>query len=316
MAKSADFTESYAMPSPLAAVDVTSSSVKTVDNMRAILLMGLGFFAFAAADVQAKVLTESLHPFQIVWLRQMGLFLGVIVLLAIKGMHILRSSHPKLQVARGVCAVTSACSFVFAISYVPLADAVAVSFVAPFIVTVFGALLLREPVGIRRWTAVTVGFVGMLIVIRPGMGVFHPAIFLVVLAASFFAIRQILSRWLAGDDSFLTTVAYTSITSTGILTLAQPFVWENPQNITVWALIIGVATCAAFGEVLVIRALDIGQAVVLAPMHYSLIIWGTFYGFVIFAELPDIWTLAGCAVIMASGIYTLQRERKASKKAA
>jgi len=151
--------------------------------------------------------------------------------------------------------------FIYAITYVPLADAVAVSFVAPFIVTVLGAVVLKEPVGIRRWLAVLIGFFGMLVVIRPGMSVFHPAIFLVVIAASCFAIRQLVSRWLSGVDSVSTTVAYTSVVAFCVTGLAQPFVWITPDNVRVLLIIVGLALSAAVGEVFIIRALDIAQSV-------------------------------------------------------
>ncbi len=279
------------------------------DNLRGIALMGAGFFFFAACDVQAKVLTADLPAFQVVWLRQFGLFLGVLVLLALKGRSLLVTNKPVLQIARGMTAAISATCFVVGVGFVPLADAVAVTFIAPFIVTLLGALILREPVGLRRWIAVAVGFIGMLIVIRPGAGVFHPAIAFIVAAATMFALRQVLSRFLSGTDSVMTTVAYTSFTSTFLLSLTLPFIWTTPESARLWAVIVGMAVTAALGEVLVIRALDIAQAVVLAPMHYSLILWGTFYGFVVFGDLPDSWTAFGCLIIVASGLYTLHRER-------
>lgn len=279
------------------------------DNIRGLMLMSAGFFAFAACDVQAKVLAEHLHPAQVVWFRQFGLFVGVVILLALKGPHILRSRLPFLQIARGLTAIGSAVFFVLAVRHVPLADATAVTFIAPFLVTLLGAIVLREPVGPRRWAAVAVGFVGMLVVIRPGMGVFHPAILFIVVAALFFSTRQVLSRSLAGLDSVPTTVAYTSITATLILSVTLPFVWQNLTSPTLWAVAVGLAVTAGLGEVLVIRALDIAQASVVAPMQYSLIIWSTFYGFVVFGDLPDGWTFVGCAIIVASGLYTLHRER-------
>ena len=153
----------------------------------------------------------------------------------------------------------------------------------------------------------------MLIVIRPGLGVFHPAIGFTVTAACFFALRQVLSRSLSGADPVITTVTYTSLTSIVLVSVALPFVWATPDQLSLWLLAIGLAATAGLGEVLVIRALDIAQAVVLAPIHYSMIIWGTFYGFVVFSDLPDGWTLIGCGIIIASGLYTLHRERLAAK---
>lgn len=286
------------------------------DNLRGILFMAAGFFAFGATDATAKLLTSDFHPFQIVWFRQLGLFVGVLAMLSIRGVHLLRTPHPVLQIARGATATASACLFIFALRFVPLADATAVTFIAPFIVTILGALLLREPVGIRRWLAVAAGFVGVLIVIRPGMGVFHPAIGFVLLAAVMFSTRQLLSRMVSGDDTVATTVAYTSITSTVLISLPLAFVWTTPQTAWLWLAALGMTFFAAIGEMLIIRALDVAQAVVVTPIHYSLIIWSTIYGFVIFGDLPDSWTFVGCAIIVASGLYTLNRERIAAKRRA
>lgn len=279
------------------------------DNTRGVILMALGFFAFSGTDLLAKLLTESLHPFQIVWFRLIGLFLGVLVLLVVKGPKVLRTAHPGIQISRGTLAAVSATLFIFGVSEVPLADATAVTFIAPFVVTVAGALVLKETVGMRRWLAVATGFVGMLIVIRPGSGVFDPAIFFIVLAALCFATRQILSRLLSGEDNIATTVAYTSISATVVISLAMPFVWITPSDSRVIAYLVGIAIAAAIGELLIIRALEMAQAVVVAPLQYSLIIWATLYGYLAFGDLPDHWTLIGCAIIVASGLFTLSRER-------
>ncbi len=295
---------------------VPTGGPSSADNLRGIMLMGLGFFVFAGADAMAKVLTQSLHPLQIVWFRQSGLFAAVVIYVALKGMHVLRSHHPFLQIGRGITATGSAVGFITALAFVPLADATSVTFIAPFLVTVLGALILREPVGLRRWLAVATGFAGMLIVVRPGMGVFHPAIGLVIMAATFFAFRQILSRMLSGQESIMTTVAYTSITSFLLASVALPFVWKTPSTSQEWMLVLGLASTAALGEFLIIQALDIAHAVVVAPLQYSLILWSTGYGFVIFSQLPDSWTLVGCAIIVASGLYTLNRERIAAKRQA
>ena len=275
--------------------------------------MLLGMFCYSAADTSAKFLTDDLDPLQIVWSRQMGLTVGVLVLLAVRGLGVLRTAHPKLQITRGVMAACSATLFVVALQYVPLAVAVAVSFVAPFCVTVLGALVLKERVGLRRWLAVLIGFVGMLIVVRPGMGVVHPGALLVVAAAFFFAVRQIISRVLGASDNTETTITYTAFASVVLLTIPQPFVWTTPTQPEQYVALLVLAVMAAIGEILVIKALEIAQAVALAPTHYSLIIWSTFYGFVVFNHLPDFWTLFGAAVIMASGLYTLHRERAASR---
>ena len=276
--------------------------------------MAAGMFLFSAVDTQAKFLTATLHPIQIVWSRQLGLLIGVLILLALRGVVILHTRHPGLQILRGGLAASSATLFIVAVSFVPLADAVAVSFVAPFIVTVLGALMLREPVGIRRWAAVTIGFLGTMIVIRPGLGVIHPAVVLVLLAATLFALRQILSRVLSSSDRTVTTLAYTALVGSLILTVPLPFVWQWPTSPVQVALLVGIAIMAALAELLVIKALEVAQAVVVAPVQYTLLIWGTMYGYLVFSQLPDLWTWIGGLIIVATGFYTLQRERVVARQ--
>jgi len=232
----------------------------------------------------------------------LGLMFGVIILLGMRGFVVLHTQNLKLQITRGVLAACSATLFIIAVSFVPLADAVAVSFVAPFIVTVLGAVVLKEKVGVRRWSAVIIGFIGTLIVVRPGLGVMHPAVMLVVVAAGFFAMRQILSRVLSSSDKTSTTVAYTALMSTALLTIPLPFIWQNPQSGFEIMLIVAMAVLAAVAEILVIKALEVAEAVVIAPVHYSLILWGTAYGYLVFGQLPDLWTWLGTLIIVTSGL--------------
>lgn len=284
------------------------------DNARGLLLMLAGFSVFAAVDTLAKFLTAELHPLQVVWSRQLGLLAIALVLLARGGRRVFASRHPGLQVVRGLLAASSATLFIFGVARVPLADAVAVSFVAPFVVTVLGALVLREPVGLHRWSAVVVGFLATLIVIRPGFGAFHPAMLLVVLAATLFAARQVLSRFISADDGTATTVVYTALVGSALLTLAQPFVWTTPGSLRTLALLVAIAALAGLGEYLVVRALEVGQAVVVAPTQYTLILWSTMYGYLVFGQFPDGWTWLGTAIIIATGLYTMRRERRRRRR--
>ena len=175
--------------------------------------MFTGMALFSATDATAKFLTDTMSPVQIVWSRQCGLLIGVLLVIMLRGIVVLKTKQPGVQISRGVLATISATLFIIAIAYVPLADAVAITFVAPFMVTILGALVLGEKVGIRRWTAVTIGFLATLIIIRPGMGIVHPAGLLLIVAALAFAGRQILSRVLADGERTSTTVAYTAIVS-------------------------------------------------------------------------------------------------------
>ena len=277
-------------------------------------LMTLGFLCYSVADACAKGLSGQLHPIQIAWFRQTGLLAVALWMLSRQGPRILRTRRPVLQLLRGFAAAASATCFITSVRYVPLADSVAVSFVAPFVVTVLGALVLREPVGRRRWIAVAIGLAGTLIVIRPGLGMLHPAILLVVVAASLFALRQILSRLIGTVDSTQTTIAYSALTSVLLLTVPMLFVWRTPVGGTTIGLLCLIALAAGIGEFFVIRALELAQAVVLAPLQYSMILWSTTFGWLFFSQLPDHWTLIGAAIICGSGLYTLHRERLAIRE--
>lgn len=293
-------------PIPQAPLHSAVRTRRSSSRLGIFLMLG-AMFLFSAGDTMAKFLTSTFHPVQIIWFRQLGLLFGVFILLAMRGTSILISRQPKLQISRGVLAVFSSLLFVYAVRYVPLTDAVAASFVAPFFLTMAGAFILKEPVGIRRWSAVAVGFFGALIVIRPGMGVVHPAAMLVVAAACFYAARQVIGRLLADTDQTVTTIAYTAITASLVISIPLPFFFKMPVTFVSWALLFGMAAVAAVAEVMVIKALEVAEAANVAPIHYTLIIWGTFYGYFVFGQLPDQWTWIGTAIIVAAGLYTLKR---------
>lgn len=290
---------------------ITPSSISTrqANSRKGIMMMVAGMFLFAAADVLAKVLTDHFHPVQIFWFRQIALLLGVLVMLGVYGPGILRTRRRVLQITRGTLVVFSSLLFIYAVRHVPLADAVAASFVAPFFLTILAAVLLGEKVGIRRWLAVVVGFIGALIIVRPGMNAVHPAVMLVVLAAACYATRQVLGRLLSDTDKTATTIAYTALTASLIASLALPFFWLWPESRFQWLTLLGMAVCAGIGEVMVIKALEAAEAAAVAPIHYTLIIWGTLYGYLVFDQLPDRWTWIGTAIIVSAGIYTLQRDK-------
>ncbi|MGB1999633.1 MAG: DMT family transporter [Candidatus Puniceispirillaceae bacterium] len=280
------------------------------DNVKGALFMLAGMFVFSAVDAQAKYLTEHLPSLQIVWARQIGLVIGVLILIVWHGRAILRTSFPVLQVGRGVAAAGSATLFIIGLNYVALADAVSVTFVAPLIVTMLAALVLGERVGLHRWTATIIGFVGTLIVIRPGFASFHPGLLLPLLAAVLFAVRQVISRHIGSRDRTETTLAYTALTAFLMLSVAQPFIWQPIGSPRIILILVSMSVMSALGEFLVIRALEVGQAVFVSPLHYTLIIWASLYGYLLFGHFPDLWTWAGSFVIMVSGLYVLHRERK------
>ena len=279
------------------------------DNLRGVAFMMLAMFVFAIVDGVAKYLTQEFHPLQVVWVRQAGLFAGALFFLIMHGRTIMQSQHIPLQIVRGFCAALSAVLFIFGISMVPLADATAVTFVAPLFVVIIGALFLKEPVGIHRWSAVIIGFIGTLLIIRPGFDGFQLALFLPLIAAGFFAVRQIISRYLAASDSLATTLCYTAITSFAVTCIPAIAIWQTPTSLTAILLMLVLAILGLCGEMLVIKALSTGLAVVVAPMHYTILIWTSLYGYLFFYQLPDGFTWAGGGIIIATGLYTLYREQ-------
>lgn len=283
--------------------------VSQQNNSLGILMMALGFLTFSIVDASAKFLTTELHPIQIVWVRQLGFLVFVLTMLLVQGTGSLKSARPGLQILRGACAVSSATAFIVAVAYIPLADAVAISFVAPFFVTLMGAFWLGEKVGIRRWSAVIVGFIGALIIIRPGAAVLHPASFLVIAAAMLFSLRQILSRILGAVDGTKTTIAYSALAGSALISIPLPFVWSLPVDPTVWGLLVLIAVLAGVAEFFIIRALELAEAVAVAPVHYTMMLWGTLWGYFVFGDFPDLFTWIGAGVIMSSGAYTIWRER-------
>ena len=286
------------------------------DNLRGALFMLAGMFVFAAVDAMAKYMTEFLPPLQIVWARQLGLFGGVILLIGLRGFSVLKTRHPVLQVGRGVAAALSATLFIIGLNYVALADAVSVTFIAPLVVTMLGALVLGERVGVHRWTATAIGFLGTLVVIRPGFASFHPGLLLPFVAAILFAVRQIISRHIGHQDKTATTVAYTALTATLLLTCTLPFVWTPVTSGHLILVLAAMSLLAALGEFLVIRALEVGLAVFVSPLHYTIIIWASLYGYLLFGQFPDFWTWGGAAIITASGLYVMHRERMRSEPGA
>lgn len=275
-------------------------------------LLGIAFMAgaialYSAADTIAKYLGQSYHPIQVTGMRQMGLLVGVVLWLLLRGTQDLRTARLGLQILRGVCATFSGALYVYALGYIPLADAATVSFAAPFFVTILGYVILKEPVGIRRWIAILIGFLGTLVVIRPGFDSFHPAYFLVLMSAFLFAIRQIISRNLGATESTVTTVAFTALVSGCLLGVLQPFFW-TPIAAEHIALFVLYAALAGVGEFMVIRALEVALAVVVAPLQYTMILWTTLYGFLIFNDIPDRFTLIGGGIIILAGGFTFWRE--------
>ena len=220
----------------------------------------------------------------------------------------LSTSQPVLHILRGVLLIGAGTIFVFAIRTLPLETATAISFVSPLLVTIFSVFFLSEKVGIRRWAAVLIGFVGVLAILRPGTAAFTPAMLLPLLSSCCWAGGLIITRKMRGRERPFTVLAWT--TAVGLLVIA-PFgfgAWQAPTA-GQWLILALIAGCHIAGQLLTIRAFMLANASLLAPFSYTTILWAALVGFFAFGTLPDLPTGLGAAVLAAAGLYVWRRER-------
>ncbi len=275
---------------------------------KGILLLLVATLCFSISDVMAKILGNVLPVIEIGWVRYLTSVVIVIAMGLSRGRLRVRVRNPGTQLVRGVMMVTSMLAFVAALRFLPIADAAAVGFVSPLLITALSVPMLGEIVGIRRWTAIAVGFVGVLIVIRPGGSTFHPAALLVLASSLTWSVASILTRRLSGQDDPEATMLWTSLVGFGVLTAMVPFDFVMPSP-GYFALNIAMGSVATIGQYWMVLAYRHAGAALLAPFSYVQLLWATIFGFAVFATLPDQLTLLGAAIITASGLYTIHRER-------
>ncbi len=263
-----------------------------------------------AMDAAAKHLSATLPVLQITWARYVfHLVVALPMVLAHYPLAALRPARMRLQLLRGSMLVISTYAFFLGVSYLPLADTLALAFIAPLVVTALAPMLLGEKVGPRRFAAVGIGFLGALVIVRPGGAMMHWAAVFPLGAGVSYALYVILTRKLAGSAPPLVTLVYGAVIG-GIVTSATlPFVWRWPAPAE-WGLLAAIGLCAALGHYLVIRAYERAPASLLAPFTYVEILSASALGYALFGDFPDSWTWAGIAILIASGIYIALRERR------
>ena len=288
--------------------ETSSSGMKPAAG---IVVMIAGMVILASTDAVSKHLTVSFAVIQILWVRFV-VFAGVGTYLALRkaGLPGLRTKRPVAQVTRAVVLNLANFIFVYALSQMPMADAHSIMAIAPLMITAASAALLGEAVGSRRWLAVGVGFSGMLIILRPGVGVFDPVTLVPLAGACCFACYTILTKVISRDDSHDTTLFYTGVIGLLQMSILVPFFWVEPDAID-WIWLVLAAIGGTMAHVCIIIALHMAPASTLQPFNYTMLVWATVLGFLVFGDLPDAWTIAGAAVIVASGLYAWHRERVA-----
>jgi drug/metabolite transporter (DMT)-like permease len=271
-----------------------------------LMVMGSTIF-LASSDAMAKYLSRDLPAIEIAWLR-FTVFVLIMLPMVLMSPGALRSTRPGAQVLRGVAMLVSSIFFILAIRYLPIAEATSTAFVAPIFVTGLSIVFLGEKVGMRRWAATIVGLIGVLVIVRPGSAAFQATAILPILSALGWACALVLTRRITGHDSAITTMAFSAVVGFLILSAFVPLVWIYPG----WREIgIGCAigVSSTIGHWIVVRAFRYADASVLAPFSYSQLLWVSILGFLMFGEVPDLWTLGGAAIIISSGVYTAHRER-------
>jgi drug/metabolite transporter (DMT)-like permease len=272
--------------------------------------MCAGVGTFPIMNTGVKLLTESYPVAQITWARFTGhLIFMLAVFLPRYRWALLRTRRPAVQIARSVLMLLSNLFFVMAIGRVPLATASAIGFTSPLLVTALSVPLLGESVGWRRWSAVLVGFAGVVMVVRPDGGVADPAVLLILASSTAYALYQIATRWVGAYDNAATGIIFAALFGSLAMSLAMP-VFVLPRTLFDLALFCSLGLLGGCGHYLVIRAFQIGRAAVVAPFGYVELIGSVVLGFLIFGNFPDGWTFAGAGVIIASGVYIAWRERQ------
>ena len=281
--------------------------------MKAIIFSLLGWMFLPVMDGFAKFLSDDLPILQITWARY---FFTVVFTLPIMlfffKKQLVWSDRPKLQILRGLILLSANICFFYAISIISLAKALTLAFVAPLIVTAFSPLMLGEKVGFRRWTAVVIGFIGSLVVIRPGFVELNFASFAALGTGILYGFYLIITRKLSKSDNPLLTLLLTGMVGAILVSAVIPFYWVKP-TLNQWSLMAGIGVFACIGHLFLILSLKYADASKLAPLGYTEIIPNVLIGYYFFSELPDNWTYVGLLIIILSGLYISRREYMKNK---
>lgn len=280
----------------------------------ALMIAAVTIFAIQDAITKHLALAYPAPFFLMIRYWAFALFAGAMAVHASQPtLDIAASRAPFQQIARALLLYFSMILFALGVRELKLADTHAILAAMPLIVTALSAPMLGERVGWRRWLAVMVGFSGVLIILRPGLTVFQPAAIYPIACALMLALYTVLTRRVSRRDTFFTTFLYTGAVGAAAATSVGIFYWTEP-SLTDWAFIGALCITSILGHFLLIRALEAAPAAVLQPFHYLILVWAIILGFVFFGELPDAITLAGGAVVVASGLFVVWREHAASRR--
>jgi drug/metabolite transporter (DMT)-like permease len=272
--------------------------------------MCLSMFGFAVMDAISKFLVQSYPVMQTLWVRYV-IYAGFALLVARRGgiLRQARSRRPWLQFWRSILAMLENAVFFLAFAYLPLAETHAIAATSPLIVILLAAPMLGEKVGLHRWLAVLAGFAGVLLIVRPGLVSLEWPMALPLVGALMWGLYQIMLRLCARDDAPETTLLWSAFIGLGAATLVVPFQWE-PVTPVAWGLLLLIGILGSVCHYALIRAMDYADASAMQPYSYTLLVWASVMGFLVFGDIPAIWTFLGGAIVVASGLYTWHHDRK------
>ena len=275
-----------------------------------VLLMIGAMFVFTLMDAVAKVLTQEIGVWPTLWIRYLGQAVLVFLIVLPRFGKIVKTSFPLLQLARSVFLMCATMCFFWGISNIGLAEATAIMDISPVLITLGAVLFLGERIGIRRVFGIIGALIGAMIVIRPGSDVFSVYALFPLGAAICYSGYNIITRFVGAREDPWTSLFYTALFGAIVFSAIVPFYWQPLSTFTI-TLMATLSVMATLAQWLLIKALSLGEASLLAPIGYIALIFATLWGFLLFGDLPDQWTVIGALVIVASGIYVWWRERKA-----
>jgi drug/metabolite transporter (DMT)-like permease len=274
-----------------------------------IALMCAAVSTFSCLDTTAKYLGRQIDIMQIVWARYtFATLLALIFSNPVSRPGMLRTARPVLQVVRAAILVGSTMLNFFALRYLRLDQVLAIMFSTPFVVAALSGPVLGEWVGPRRWAAIGAGFIGVLVVTRPGLGIVHPAALLAFLATLAYASYFLTTRVLVRTDSNETTLFYSNFVGAALMMPIIPFFW-TPVTPWQWFLLVLAGGFASLGHYMLIVAHRHAPAPLLSSFVYSQLVGVAILGYLVFGDVPDAYTLTGAAIVVASGLYILHSER-------
>ncbi|QRM35797.1 DMT family transporter (plasmid) [Microvirga sp. VF16] len=297
------------------AISVARGAAPAKDTtFAAIGLAVIATVFFAMGDVAAKVLTGTLPAIEVTWLRYLVFCLVVVpTVFVARGVKALHTPRLRLQIIRALAVAGSAVLFILGLGHLPVAEATAINFISPIFITALSIPLLGETVGLRRWAAAAVGFLGVMLVVQPGGSAFQVAALLPIGAALAWAVAAIATRLMSSEKPEA-TLAWSAVIGLLALTAFVPFHWRTPTAGEI-GLAVLMGSCSTTGHWLIILAYRKAAASIIAPFSYVQLLFAGLLGFGVFGTVPGGMTLAGGTVIAASGLYTAHRERIRAREA-